>query len=122
MARAGRMLATLPCDGGRGGEGPRHRLEADRAYAESGARPPRCFPRTASTSRAPAVRQDGRRWPSVTNVGVRPTFGGDALTIETFLLAPLAGAAPATIRVEFLRASARGAQVRKLRSRSRRRS
>jgi riboflavin kinase/FMN adenylyltransferase len=45
---------------------------------------------------------DRRRWPSVTNVGVRPTFGGDTLSIETFLLAPLAGAAPETIRVEFL--------------------
>jgi riboflavin kinase / FMN adenylyltransferase len=50
--------------------------------------------RTAST--------DGRHWPSVTNIGVRPTFGGDALAIETFLLTPLAGETPAAIRVEFL--------------------
>jgi riboflavin kinase/FMN adenylyltransferase len=45
---------------------------------------------------------DGRRWPSVTNVGFRPTFGGERLTIETFLLSPLDGPTPARIRVEFL--------------------
>lgn len=44
-----------------------------------------------------------REWPSITNVGYRPTFGGGELSIETFLLAPLDGAAPDGIRVEFLR-------------------
>ncbi len=43
------------------------------------------------------------QWPSVTNVGYRPTFGGHELSIETFLLTPLEGPAPARIRVEFLR-------------------
>lgn len=44
------------------------------------------------------------RWPSITNAGFRPTFGGDAeLSIETFLLAPLDGEPPKEIRVEFLR-------------------
>jgi riboflavin kinase / FMN adenylyltransferase len=47
--------------------------------------------------------ESGRRWPSITNIGYRPTFGGDALSIETHLLAPLGGDAPARIRVEFLR-------------------
>jgi riboflavin kinase/FMN adenylyltransferase len=43
-------------------------------------------------------------WNSITNVGYRPTFGDSPeLTIETFLLDPLAGAAPPHIRVEFLR-------------------
>lgn len=42
-----------------------------------------------------------RQWKSVTNVGVRPTFNGESLTIETFLLDPL-DAAPARIRVDFL--------------------
>lgn len=42
-------------------------------------------------------------WPSVTNVGCRPTFGGDELVVETFLLGPLEGGAPPAIRVEFLR-------------------
>jgi riboflavin kinase / FMN adenylyltransferase len=46
---------------------------------------------------------DGHQWPSVTNTGYRPTFGGSELSIETFLLAPLEGPAPRRIRVEFLR-------------------
>ena len=45
---------------------------------------------------------DGREWRSVTNVGVRPTFGGDRLSIETFLLSPFDGRTPERIRVEFL--------------------
>ena len=44
-----------------------------------------------------------RRWKSITNVGYRPTFNGDSLTIETFLLEPLEDPSPAHIRVEFLR-------------------
>ncbi|MEZ5399319.1 MAG: bifunctional riboflavin kinase/FAD synthetase [Bryobacteraceae bacterium] len=43
----------------------------------------------------------GREWPSVTNLGRRPTFGGDALSIESFLLAGFDGIAPARIRVTF---------------------
>jgi len=47
---------------------------------------------------------DGRTWESVTNVGYRPTFGAsERLTIETFLLEPLTGKTPHSIRVEFLR-------------------
>jgi riboflavin kinase/FMN adenylyltransferase len=44
-----------------------------------------------------------RKWPSITNVGYRPTFDGDRLTVETFLLSPLDGEAPHRIQVEFLR-------------------
>lgn len=44
-----------------------------------------------------------REWPSITNVGYRPTFDGHRLTIETYLLAPLQGETPAQIAVEFLR-------------------
>jgi riboflavin kinase/FMN adenylyltransferase len=44
-----------------------------------------------------------RRWNSITNIGMRPTFEGDARTIETFLLEPLAGNGPERIEVEFLR-------------------
>jgi riboflavin kinase/FMN adenylyltransferase len=45
----------------------------------------------------------GRVWPSVTNVGYRPTFGADhEISIETFLLAPLTAETPKNIRVEFL--------------------
>lgn len=44
------------------------------------------------------------QWHSVTNVGYRPTFGSDdRLGIETFLLDPLEGPTPITIRVEFLK-------------------
>lgn len=46
---------------------------------------------------------NGRTWNSITNVGYRPTFGGDELSIETFLLDPLEGETPAYIRLEFLR-------------------
>ncbi|MBK9166790.1 MAG: bifunctional riboflavin kinase/FAD synthetase [Bryobacterales bacterium] len=45
----------------------------------------------------------GRRWPSVTNVGMRPTFNGKALTVETFLLRPLDGTSPSNLRLAFLR-------------------
>jgi riboflavin kinase / FMN adenylyltransferase len=44
-----------------------------------------------------------REWPSITNVGYRPTFNGHGLTIETFLLAPLVGVSPTKISVDFLR-------------------
>lgn len=45
-----------------------------------------------------------RRWNSITNVGYRPTFDDQrGLTVETFLLSPLEGEAPARIRLEFLR-------------------
>jgi len=46
---------------------------------------------------------DGREWNSITNIGYRPTFGeSEELSIETFLLEPLEGATPRSIRVEFL--------------------
>jgi riboflavin kinase / FMN adenylyltransferase len=44
-----------------------------------------------------------REWPSITNVGLRPTFDGRNRTIETYLLATLEGPAPQEIEVEFLR-------------------
>ncbi len=43
-----------------------------------------------------------RRWDSVTNAGYRPTFGGEQITVETFLLSEFDGETPARIRVEFL--------------------
>jgi len=48
-------------------------------------------------------RVNGREWPSITNIGYRPTFNGHGLTIETYLLAPLTGATPDEISVQFLR-------------------
>ena len=44
-----------------------------------------------------------RSWESITNVGYRPTFDGQGLTIETFLLSAFDGDTPDQIRVEFLR-------------------
>ena len=46
--------------------------------------------------------KDGRTWQSITNVGTRPTFDGQGVTIETFLLSPFDGRNPERIRVEFL--------------------
>lgn len=47
--------------------------------------------------------ESGRMWDSITNIGNRPTFNGDRLTIETFLLSAFSGEAPVAIRLEFLR-------------------
>jgi riboflavin kinase / FMN adenylyltransferase len=47
--------------------------------------------------------KSARQWPSITNVGYRPTFNGHGLTIETYVLADLDGATPEEISVEFLR-------------------
>ncbi len=44
---------------------------------------------------------DGRTWPSITNIGYRPTFGGSDLSIETYLLEAIDGVSPAKIRVDF---------------------
>ena len=44
----------------------------------------------------------GRKWKSVTNVGFRPTFNGQSLTIETFLLDSFERPTPKRIRVSFL--------------------
>jgi riboflavin kinase/FMN adenylyltransferase len=44
-----------------------------------------------------------RRWNSITNIGIRPTFDGGSQSVETFLLDQLEGAPPRNIRLEFLR-------------------
>jgi riboflavin kinase/FMN adenylyltransferase len=47
--------------------------------------------------------QSASRWNSITNVGYRPTFDGQGLTVETFLLEPpLDAAPPERIEVSFL--------------------
>ena len=43
-----------------------------------------------------------RFWNSITNVGYRPTFNGEGLTVETFLLSPFDGETPAEVEVQFL--------------------
>lgn len=47
--------------------------------------------------------QTGRRWRSITNSGVRPTFGGEELTVETFLLSQFDGKTPESIKIYFRR-------------------
>jgi riboflavin kinase/FMN adenylyltransferase len=44
----------------------------------------------------------GNRWNSVSNVGYRPTFDGQDLSVETHVLDTFDGERPATIRVSFL--------------------
>jgi riboflavin kinase/FMN adenylyltransferase len=44
----------------------------------------------------------GRTWSSITNVGYRPTFAGEDLTVETFLLEPPGDEHPNRIEVSFL--------------------
>jgi riboflavin kinase/FMN adenylyltransferase len=46
--------------------------------------------------------QSGLVWDSITNVGYRPTFAGEGLTVETFLLEPLGDRHPDRIEVSFL--------------------
>ena len=48
-------------------------------------------------------RKSGREWPSITNVGYRPTFNGHGLTVETYLLSELGGTTPEEVSVQFLR-------------------
>ena len=51
-----------------------------------------------------ASEPDSKRgWRAVTNVGTRPTFDGQHLTIETYLLDALTGESPENLKVEFLR-------------------
>jgi riboflavin kinase/FMN adenylyltransferase len=48
-------------------------------------------------------RDSSRCWQSITNVGNRPTFEGEEVTIETFLLSALDGEMPRNIEVRFRR-------------------
>ena len=60
----------------------------------------------------------GRRWESVTNIGLRPTFDGTEHSIETFLLSEFDGQAPERLEVAFydrLRDEKRFASVEELR-------
>jgi len=48
------------------------------------------------------TRAAGRDWQSITNVGYRPTFNGEGLTVETFLLDGSPEETPERIEVAFL--------------------
>ncbi len=45
----------------------------------------------------------GVEWPSVTNIGYRPTFKGDNLSVESHVLENLGDASPGRIRLTFLK-------------------
>ena len=45
----------------------------------------------------------GRSWQSITNAGNRPTFAGEEVTVETFLLSPFEEPTAEYIRVDFRR-------------------
>ena len=64
---------------------------------------PQVLPRPGVYITSTQDLDSARSWPSVTNVGFRPTFGGDGLSIETFLLSPLTGESPTSIEVSFWR-------------------
>lgn len=65
--------------------------------------PAEILPKTGVYITRTRDRKSSREWPSITNIGYRPTFDGHKLTIETYLLAPLTGGTPGEIAVEFLR-------------------
>ncbi|MEP6717329.1 MAG: bifunctional riboflavin kinase/FMN adenylyltransferase, partial [Terriglobia bacterium] len=48
------------------------------------------------------TQAEGRAWRSITNVGYRPTFDGEGITVESFLLDSFDGETPERIEVEFL--------------------
>jgi riboflavin kinase/FMN adenylyltransferase len=63
--------------------------------------PPGVIPKTGVYVTRTRDLGSEREWKSITNVGFRPTFDGQSLTIETFLLDPL-DISPRKIRVQFL--------------------
>jgi riboflavin kinase/FMN adenylyltransferase len=61
------------------------------------------LPRTGVyVTRTRDLGSGGRVWNSITNVGYRPTFAGEGLTVETFLLQPPGESHPERIEVSFL--------------------
>jgi len=47
------------------------------------------------------IEGESRSRRSVTNIGVRPTFNGSALSVETHVLEPLGEISPARIELQF---------------------
>ncbi len=60
------------------------------------------LPKTGVYATTTRDEESGCEWRSITNAGYRPTFNGDSLTIETFLLDPAPASAPPRIEVSFL--------------------
>ncbi len=100
VVRAGRMLGR--CFTLRGAVVSGHGIGSKQTVPTLNVRPAtdRVVPRGVFVTETRELR-GGRRWRSITNAGVRPTFGGDELTVETFLLEPLAGDTPGEIEITF---------------------
>jgi riboflavin kinase/FMN adenylyltransferase len=100
VARAGRLLGR--CFAVQGSVVSGHGVGSRQTVPtlNLSATPDRILPRGVFVTET-IDQSTGRRWQSITNVGNRPTFGGDELTIETFLLTPLAEAAPEKVEVLF---------------------
>jgi riboflavin kinase / FMN adenylyltransferase len=100
ISRAGRLLGRCFSIEGQVVSG--HGVGSKQTVPTLNLRPPRgqIIPRGVYVTET-FERSKARRWESITNCGVRPTFGGDQLTIETFLLTPLKGEPPAHIELRF---------------------
>ena len=60
------------------------------------------LPKTGVYATRTRDENSGAEWRSITNVGYRPTFDGQALTVETFLLDPPPPEPPRRIEIAFL--------------------
>ncbi len=100
VARAGRLLGR--CFSVEGPVVSGHGVGSKQTVPTLNLRPPagQLIPRGVYVTET-VEPSTGRRWQSITNAGIRPTFGGDGLTIETFLLSSLDGPAPENIQVQF---------------------
>jgi riboflavin kinase/FMN adenylyltransferase len=104
VARGGRLLGR--CFSVRQPVVPGHGIGSKQTVPTLNVKPPpgQVLPRgvyVTETLSLEGNQERGRRWHSITNCGVRPTFGGDELTVETYLLGPLEGASPGQIEVQF---------------------
>lgn len=83
---------------------PGHGVGSKRTVPTLNLRPPvEVLPRGGVYITLTSNLETGRRWHSITNIGTRPTFGGQELTVETYLLDPPEGETPKRISLGFLR-------------------
>jgi riboflavin kinase / FMN adenylyltransferase len=102
VARAGRLLGR--CYGLSGPVVSGHGIGSKQTVPTLNLRPPdEVLPANGVYITEVHDLDNGRHWPSITNIGTRPTFNGDELTIESYLLSPLLGEPPKNIRVDFRR-------------------
>jgi riboflavin kinase/FMN adenylyltransferase len=71
-------------------------------FPKTGVYVTRTRPLSLPSARGSVTPDEFPTWNSITTVGYRPTFDGENLTIETFLLDPFDGDTPRQIEVSFL--------------------